>query len=453
MSEKLLPCPFCGEEPTISKGRPFVVHCDMCGCETSTFNNAELASKRWNTRSGDAPAASPCGNPIEYEVDAKGSIQLPSGAPFDGNPVLIKLAAGWCEAYWEGARVGQNQDGTTYDGFCWVYMDGEGMADLDDVKLWASLPDDAPPARSAATSDTARQLGMTDAELSRETAMAAFMSEPFPEPKCDRCGSVGDTYQLCAGCGAPVPSPEPDAVRGLPAWQQIQIGLLMGKLRDWREADHEDAITICRSDIIALIDGFAALSRPAHGGWQDISTAPTDGTWILVWEDYGTNNKFSPADVARYDLGYWQNGEKSRVHHATHWMPLPGRPLARNDRVTSQPDTDGDVLWASSDHDEFIEVVEVLGLQESEKTPAQAVRDLYAAMDDDANSIEKLTTALRNLVNETVNPGDGGPYEDGEWPALDAARRTLGILTFAETQAACPHCGKKERHDGACGVW
>lgn len=90
-----------------------------------------------------APTTPSCGNLIEYTVDAKGSIQIPDGAPFDGNPVLIKLAAGWCEAYWEDARVGQNQDGTTYDGFCWVYMDGEGMADLDDVRLWAPLPDAA----------------------------------------------------------------------------------------------------------------------------------------------------------------------------------------------------------------------------------------------------------------------------------------------------------------------
>lgn len=70
----------------------------------------------------------------------------------------------------------------------------------------------------------------------------------------------------------------------------------------------------------------------ARTDWQDISTAPKDGTWVLIWEDYGTNNRFSPADVARYYLDYWQNGEKARVHNATHWMPLPGRPIPRNDR-------------------------------------------------------------------------------------------------------------------------
>lgn len=71
---------------------------------------------------------------------------------------------------------------------------------------------------------------------------------------------------------------------------------------------------------------------------------------------------------------------------------------------------------------------------------------------------QDLETALRNLVNETVNPGDGGPYEDGEWPALDAARRVLGIPMFTETQAKkpsdpCPHCASSHDHNYAwCGV-
>jgi hypothetical protein len=92
-------------------------------------------------------------------------------------------------------------------------------------------------------------------------------------------------------------------------------------------------------DLRSLI---ALSSAPVAGEWQDISTAPMDGTWVLVWEDYGTNNKFSPADVARYDLGYWQNGEKARVHNATHWRPLPGRPIPRHDRAPPQPNTNGE---------------------------------------------------------------------------------------------------------------
>jgi hypothetical protein len=33
--------------------------------------------------------------------------------------------------------------------------------------------------------------------------------------------------------------------------------------------------------------------------------------------------------------------------------------------------------------------------------------------------------ALRKLVSQCVNPGDGGPFEQGEWPALDEARAVL----------------------------
>lgn len=35
---------------------------------------------------------------------------------------------------------------------------------------------------------------------------------------------------------------------------------LSQQLRDWREADHEDAITLCRSDIVELVEGIATLT-------------------------------------------------------------------------------------------------------------------------------------------------------------------------------------------------
>lgn len=47
---------------------------------------------------------------IEFEV-ADGKIILPLGAPFNGKPVLIKLAEGWCEARWEHQIITQTQDG------------------------------------------------------------------------------------------------------------------------------------------------------------------------------------------------------------------------------------------------------------------------------------------------------------------------------------------------------
>lgn len=79
--------------------------------------------------------------PITYDVDEKsGNIILPEGAPFDGNPVLIKIAAGWCEAWWEPASKSETQSGTEYEGFHWVCMDDQFHADLDDAHFWTALP-------------------------------------------------------------------------------------------------------------------------------------------------------------------------------------------------------------------------------------------------------------------------------------------------------------------------
>lgn len=107
--------------------------------------------------------------PVTYDFDTKGNIVLPSAAPFDGEPVLIKLAAGWCEAWWEDGRTFETQDGRETDGFQWVCMDGEFTADLDDAKFWTVVPV-APPVA-----------GM-----------------------CDGCGQnqVEEAGDLCPGCDA-----------------------------------------------------------------------------------------------------------------------------------------------------------------------------------------------------------------------------------------------------------
>lgn len=74
---------------------------------------------------------------IEYTYDEKTRcIVLPEGAPFDSKPVLIKLAQGWCEAWW----CPQEGHGEDAEGYCWVCLDAQFEADLDDAKEWAELP-------------------------------------------------------------------------------------------------------------------------------------------------------------------------------------------------------------------------------------------------------------------------------------------------------------------------
>lgn len=78
---------------------------------------------------------------VEYSHDAKGNIVLPTGAPFDGKPVLIRLAAGWVEAWWDEGRKVEHQEGVEYEGFCWVCLDDQFQAELNEAKDWLPLPE------------------------------------------------------------------------------------------------------------------------------------------------------------------------------------------------------------------------------------------------------------------------------------------------------------------------
>lgn len=79
-----------------------------------------------------------------------------------------------------------------------------------------------------------------------------------------------------------------------------------------------------------------------------------------------------------------------------------------------------------------------LQLKIAAKAYAQAALDVYisevrpavaAALKSERDSrdrrIAELEAALERVVAEWVNPGDGAPFEDGEVPALDQARRAL----------------------------
>lgn len=68
-----------------------------------------------------------------------------------------------------------------------------------------------------------------------------------------------------------------------------------------------------------------ASPLPEGGGWQDISTAPKDGTKVLGWADGDfTVVEWSPGD-------YWTLSECGAYASdgewwPTHWMPLPAAP-------------------------------------------------------------------------------------------------------------------------------
>ena len=80
--------------------------------------------------------------------------------------------------------------------------------------------------------------------------------------------------------------------------------------------------------------------------WNDIITAPKDGTEILLlgrceWNDYGNTDAEATITVGAWaDWGCFecdggwqsitQNPYKDNVH-ATHWMPLPEKPEKSDD--------------------------------------------------------------------------------------------------------------------------
>lgn len=78
--------------------------------------------------------------------------------------------------------------------------------------------------------------------------------------------------------------------------------------------------------------------------WQDISTAPKDGTIILacgmtqpIWQPpRGEPRKPEPfMETIHWAGGFWQAGWVGTIPAPTHWMPLPPPP-------TTKADSDGD---------------------------------------------------------------------------------------------------------------
>ena len=84
----------------------------------------------------------------------------------------------------------------------------------------------------------------------------------------------------------------------------------------------------------------APITQPAHG-WQPITTAPKDGTEVILYGIWAgeINGK---SIVSSIDIGYWSTGKSdfagdewwllstgdaySCWMEATHWMPVPGAP-------------------------------------------------------------------------------------------------------------------------------
>ena len=75
-----------------------------------------------------------------------------------------------------------------------------------------------------------------------------------------------------------------------------------------------------------------SVTTPAdRANWQDISTAPKDGTrFVAVGQNYGLDSEAQHVCIAQWFRGCWieasdWNGA-SELAYLTHWMPLPPLP-------------------------------------------------------------------------------------------------------------------------------
>ena len=80
---------------------------------------------------------------IEYGENA-GRIEFPTGAPFDGKPVLIRTNTGVVEAWWKKGGWSEDPQYPLYDfsGFVWVCYGDKFQEELDDATHWMPLPAD-----------------------------------------------------------------------------------------------------------------------------------------------------------------------------------------------------------------------------------------------------------------------------------------------------------------------
>lgn len=60
-----------------------------------------------------------------------------------------------------------------------------------------------------------------------------------------------------------------------------------------------------------------------YGEWLPIETAPKDGTWVLIFEEWNTEKPHKNWTISRFHNGKWSYRQ---TFGPTHWMPLPSPP-------------------------------------------------------------------------------------------------------------------------------
>ncbi len=125
----------------------------------------------------------------------------------------------------------------------------------------------------------------------------------------------------------------------MPLWQSLQLALLLGKLSDWRNEDHADNITLCRSDVIAIIDGVKAL-RSKTLVTAEHETFPNSGAPQPRGESAQTNAT-QPVGSPNLPAAWGRVVDDKAVTVSREWTPANDEPLYATppvpDRAAWQP--------------------------------------------------------------------------------------------------------------------
>ena len=180
-----------------------------------------------------------------------------------------------------------------------------------------------------------------------EAETAAQGDEQMMLEACETISNEGlqaDMAIRAALASAPKPSPAPQAdsqpapVRDYPPLpdfdtveQHIYGACRRYITQDMLEPIHNLIRYVIDADRAARAPADSVTAPAGGANWQDISTAPKDGTlFVAVGNNYGLDSETQHTCIAQWFRGCWMEvsewNEDSELKYLTHWMPLPPLP-------------------------------------------------------------------------------------------------------------------------------
>ena len=139
----------------------------------------------------------------------------------------------------------------------------------------------------------------------------------------------------------------------------------------------------------------SVLEDAGGANWQDISTAPKDGTrFVAVGNNYGLYSETQHTCIAQWFRGCWMEvsdwNEASELKYLTHWMPLPPLPCSAA-RAAPQPAT-ADAVDALND---YLEAQDALDNHNNKRVNAEPYEKLMHRRNRARNALDAALAAQR----------------------------------------------------------